>query len=67
MVQEKAFKALQQLIDKLEIHEVLTRYCRGIDRCDAELLESVYHPDATDNHGQFVGKRRTSVHVRLRD
>jgi SnoaL-like domain len=56
MDQEKALKALQQLIDKQEIHEVLMRYCRGIDRCDAELLESVYHPDATDNHGQFVGK-----------
>jgi ketosteroid isomerase-like protein len=32
------------------------RYCRGIDRCDAELLHSVYHPDATDDHGLFKGK-----------
>jgi hypothetical protein len=44
------------LLDKQEIHETLMRYCRGIDRCDEELLRSVYHPDATDNHGQFVGK-----------
>jgi hypothetical protein len=36
MDQEKAFNALQQLLDKQEIHEVLMRYCRGIDRCDAE-------------------------------
>ena len=47
--------ALQQLLDKLEIHEVLMRYCRAIDRCDEELLRSVYHPDATDNHGSFNG------------
>jgi len=31
------------------------RYCRGIDRCDAQLLESVYHADAIDDHGTFVG------------
>jgi ketosteroid isomerase-like protein len=47
---------LQMLLDKREIHEVLMRYCRGIDRCDAELLHSVYHPDATDDHGLFKGK-----------
>src|SRR5215469_3641262 len=55
-IDEKTERALRVLLDKQEIHEVLMRYCRGIDRCDAELLESVYHPDATDNHGQFVGK-----------
>lgn len=49
-------QALQELLDKQAIHEVLMRYCRGIDRCDEELLRGVYHPDATDNHGLFVGK-----------
>ena len=53
---EKTQSALQQLLDKQEIHEVLMRYCRGIDRCDAELLNTVYHPDATDDHGMFKGK-----------
>jgi len=48
--------ALQALLDKQEIHEVLMRYCRGIDRCDAELLRDIYHPDATDDHGMFKGK-----------
>lgn len=41
--------------DELAIREVLTRYCRGVDRCDEELLRSVYHPDATDDHGTFKG------------
>ena len=52
---EKALAVLAKLVDKQEIHDVLMRYCRGIDRCDEELLRSVYHPDATDNHGQFNG------------
>ena len=52
----KTERALRVLLDKQEIHEVLMRYCRGIDRCDAELLHSVYHPDATDDHGLFKGK-----------
>ncbi len=48
--------ALRMLLDKQEIHETLMRYCRGIDRRDEELLRSVYHPDAVDNHGQQNGK-----------
>ncbi len=46
---------LQALIDREAIRGVLTRYCRGIDRCDLELLKSVYWPDATDDHGSFNG------------
>ncbi|MFM8484275.1 MAG: nuclear transport factor 2 family protein [Actinomycetota bacterium] len=37
------------------IRRCLVDYCRGIDRCDADLVSSVYHPDATDDHGSFVG------------
>jgi hypothetical protein len=32
-------------------------YSRGIDRLDRELLMSVYHEDAIDDHGVFVGNR----------
>jgi hypothetical protein len=39
------------LLDKHEIHEVLLRYCRGVDRMDKELIASVFHPDAIDDHG----------------
>jgi hypothetical protein len=46
---------LQALLDKQAIHEVLLRYCRGIDRCDEELVRSAYHPDATDDHGIYRG------------
>ena len=47
--------ALRTLLDKQEIHEVLMRYCRAVDRLDEELLRSVYFPDATDDHGLFCG------------
>jgi hypothetical protein len=31
------------------------RYARGLDRHDEELIESAFHEDALDRHGQFVG------------
>lgn len=42
---------LQALIDKQEIHDAMMRHIRGIDRCDEELMRSVYHEDARDHHG----------------
>jgi ketosteroid isomerase-like protein len=47
--------ATQILLDERAIYELLTRYSRGVDRCDEELLRSCYHPDATDDHGWFKG------------
>ncbi|MGH3757466.1 nuclear transport factor 2 family protein [Actinophytocola sp.] len=37
---------------ELAIRTVLMRYCRGIDRCDAELIRSAYHDDAWEDHGE---------------
>ena len=47
--------ALRMLLDEAEIRRVLVRYVRGIDRLDAELVRSCYHPDAVDHHGTFTG------------
>nr|WP_170949073.1 nuclear transport factor 2 family protein [Rhodococcus sp. 06-621-2] len=33
-----------------EIRDVMHRYCRAVDRLDAELLKSCYHDDANDTH-----------------
>jgi hypothetical protein len=49
---------LQLLLDKQALHEVLMRYCRGVDRMDPELIASVFHPDAIDDHGIFSSTRR---------
>jgi len=50
--------ALQELLDKQAIHELLLRYCRGVDRRDEELLRSVYHPDAIHEHGEHAMNAR---------
>jgi len=47
--------SLEELLDKQALHELLMRYCRGVDRNDAELLASVYHSDAYDDHGIYRG------------
>jgi len=45
----------RELFDREAIRDCLYRYCQGIDRCDADLLRSVYWPDATDDHGIYSG------------
>ena len=46
---------LRAVLDEREIRDVILRYCRGIDRMDAALVRSCYHPDAVDDHGSFSG------------
>src|SRR5258708_4384409 len=42
---------VQALLDKQAIREVVVRYFRGLDRGDAALIASTYHPDAVADHG----------------
>jgi hypothetical protein len=44
-----------QLSDLESIRDATRRYCRGVDRLDADEMKSAYWPDATDDHGAFVG------------
>lgn len=63
---------LRSVLDRQEIHDALVRYCRGIDRCDEQLVLSAFHADAMDNHTgtdqavvdrvpKVLAKARTSV------
>ena len=45
----------EQLSDLQLIQDCALRYCRGVDRLDVDLMKSAYWPDATDDHGVFVG------------
>jgi SnoaL-like domain len=44
-----------QLVDLAAIQEAALRYSHGIDRLDGDVMRSAYWPDATDDHGVFVG------------
>ncbi|MEZ4331736.1 MAG: nuclear transport factor 2 family protein [Myxococcota bacterium] len=48
-VAPEALVAVQGCLD------ALTRYTRGVDRCDPALVRSAYHPDAWDDHGGYQG------------
>ena len=43
--------AIDAMLARDALRDLATRYARGIDRRDPELLRSVYHDDAIDDHG----------------
>jgi hypothetical protein len=52
---------LQEVLDRIAIEDCLFRYCHAIDRCDPELLRSVYWPEAIDDHVFWRGKAEAFV------
>jgi hypothetical protein len=44
-----------RLADVAAIREVVTLYCRGVDRLDLNLVREAYHPGAVDHHTGFDG------------
>lgn len=47
--------ALQRLVDKDEIRDLMARYARGVDRADWAAVRETYHADAYDDHGDYKG------------
>lgn len=43
--------ALQALLDRQSITDVINLYLRGADRADIDLIAAAYHPDAIEDHG----------------
>ncbi len=52
-----------QLSDIQSIRDVAQRYCRGVDRLDEALMKSAYWPEATDDHGVYVGNAMPFVEM----
>jgi len=52
MMESTLEMGLQDLLHKGEIHDVLMRYCRGVDRGDQDLIVSSFHSDATIDAGK---------------
>ena len=44
---------LALMLARDELHQLVTAYCRAVDRADYDMLRSLYHPEATDSHGSF--------------
>ena len=46
---------IEQLLAIEACREAARRYSYGVDRLDAVVMKSAYWPDATDDHGVYVG------------
>ncbi|MEP9363342.1 nuclear transport factor 2 family protein [Nocardioides sp. CN2-186] len=55
---------LQQISDRLEITDVLTRYTRAIDTGEWDKLDTVFTPDATINYVESGGIEATYAEVK---
>ena len=56
---------VRELLAEREIRNVLLRYCRGVDRCDQELVASCYHDDAIDDHGTWQAEGAVGIAERI--
>jgi hypothetical protein len=54
-------KRLRLLEDRQAIHDVILRYCRGVDRSEPDLILSAFHDDAIDNHFGVVLPFREAI------
>jgi hypothetical protein len=60
--QINTFEARLRLVeDRQAIHDVIVRYCRGVDRSDPDLVLSAFHDDAIDNHFGVVLPFREAI------
>lgn len=51
---EQLQRDVRYLKDRLDIQDCIMRYARGVDRHDAELMESAYHEGAQARYGSNV-------------
>jgi hypothetical protein len=58
---EPEIAALRGLIDRQQISDCLTRYCRGLDRLDHKLVMSAYHPGAVSHVWGIAGTRKNLI------
>ena len=54
-------RMLAELIDRQAITDLLLTYCAACDRIDADAVRACFHPDATHDHGGYVGPSRDWV------
>jgi hypothetical protein len=45
----------QRVADRLQIQDVLYRWCRAVDRLDTQAMLDVFWPGTIDSHGPYIG------------
>ena len=45
----------ERIADRLQIQDVLYRWCRAVDRLDKQGMLDVFWPGAIDSHGPYIG------------
>ena len=48
---EPSTKEIQEFVDRQAIHQVMMRYCHGVDRCDVEMLKTSFWEDGACLYG----------------
>ncbi len=56
--------SLQEMSDRLEIQDLLTRYCYAIDDADFEALDSIFTPDAMIDYTESGGAKGTIAEIK---
>lgn len=54
MLNREEVAAVRLLADRLAIRDTVHRYCRGVDRHDVQMMDSVFFADGIDNHGDVI-------------
>jgi hypothetical protein len=67
MTEDSIPAALQRLLARQEIEDIINRYSRAVDRADIELLRSCYHPDAIEDHGGMFSGNAADYIDRIAD
>jgi hypothetical protein len=61
MTDEAIEARLRRIEDRQAIHDVIVRYCRGVDRSEPDLVLAAFHDDAIDNHFGVVLPFREAI------
>ena len=61
MIDDTIEARLRLVEDRQAIHDVIVRYCRGVDRSDPDLVLAAFHDDAIDNHFGVVLPFREAI------
>jgi hypothetical protein len=54
-MQQKEQYSPARIADRLQIQDVVYRWCRAVDRLDAQGMLDAFWPGAIDSHGPYIG------------